>query len=258
MKKRILTLALALLLLLPVLPVRAQAAELPMPRTENIAPLYDRDDFVLCVLNEYGEVWLYYTSHTLNADNSLTYTHDAAGDICVTTGAKAISAVDYGLLVLDQDGTLRFWRIRDHKATLQETVLTGIEDIGENGVYRLLALDKQGGLHYINTKFSDTHIDITVTKIDSGVSLIAEHGKYIKGNKLMSYTNGEYKEVISGLPDGIVDYWDFASVAYALTQKVICEAGVSTPPVSLPAVNTIPSVPIPMSAALSPESTPSF
>lgn len=71
-------------------------------------PLYDRDDFVLCVLNEYGEVWLYYTSHTLNADNSLTYTHDAAGDICVTTGAKAISVVDYGLLVLDQDGTLRF------------------------------------------------------------------------------------------------------------------------------------------------------
>lgn len=101
MKKRILTFALALLLLLPAVPVRAQAAEVSMPKPENVVKFYQGVDSVIAVLNEYGEVWLYYY-HTSGYDAYGNYSiiHDADATVCVTTGVEAIAAADCSLLAL--------------------------------------------------------------------------------------------------------------------------------------------------------------
>lgn len=224
MKKRILTFALALLLLLPAVPVRAQAAEVSMPKPENVVKFYQGIDSVIAVLNEYGEVWLYYY-HTSGYDAYGNYSiiHDADATVCVTTGVKAIAAADCSLLALGEDGTLRCWGVFNHEICPQGTVMTGVKSIAGYASSSIMILDQRGTLYYagVNAEMSARRVDITFTRADSGVDALMSNGNYIKGSAMLGYINflETSSTVTEDLPENIVKYWGDSGTSYFLTDE---------------------------------------
>ena len=220
MKKRILTVLLAVFLLLPMVSLpNAKAAALPMPDMEKITSFYDNSDFVVAVLNEHGELWLYYTEKEYDANGKVTATHLPQKTRCVTTGAKAFTVVHYGIFVLKENGNLECYSVYLGDIKLQGTVLTGIEDVAEYGVYRLLALDKAGNVHYIDTGWNGK-VTTDIRIIDSGADNVFPGGEYLKDGVLMSHLHTEpYHEVAEdGLPAGVASYWSEGGTTYVLTR----------------------------------------
>lgn len=221
MHKKLFTLLLAVLLLLPMLPATTTtAADIPMPNIENFATtsLYDdtNDYYVTEVLNNNGEVWLYYIGRAYNDTLKKTvYNKQFSKSLRLTDNAQAIVSVSRGLFVLGNDGYLRYWEIRNDKITPKGIIKGNITDIANCGYYSILALDNQGNVYSVDTDFLATsQSGIDVNLLDSGVSLIAPV-YYLKGTDLMTITNEEpgYKLSMSNLPNNIVSLYSNSSIS---------------------------------------------
>ncbi len=230
MHKKLFTLLLAVLLLLPILPATTTtAADIPMPNIENLygTKIYDYNNsisyYVTEVLNNNGEVWLYYTGSTYN---STTYRSDYdkqfSKSLCLTNNAQAIAGVNDGIFVLDNDGYLRYWQLKNTNTVSLGIVKGNITDIATNGLYGILAMDNKGNVYTISSGVYITEIE--VKQIDSGASAVMPY-RYLKGNQLLAdYYDEPYHTVITDdLPDNIVNYYQnssfFSGTYFVLTKS---------------------------------------
>ena len=219
MKKRIVALSLCLLLLVPGFSVGAQAAGQPMPPDQSNFTLFGPAGisyWCSAVLNEFGEVWIYYNQLTSGPNGETVLTYLPEKEFCLTTGVKEIAAYSNFVFVLRENGTLEYWRFRLEDHNLLHTLRTDVVDIATSGSYNILALTEQGDLYTCDGYYYE---NVPVEKIDSGVAALISASSYVREDgTAMRYALEELKVSATGLPDDVVRGWQNGGTYYVLTR----------------------------------------